>query len=348
MMSEPSPNIALEDAQTSHKRQLYRQEQEQKRKKLKHVKIVPPTTTQTGETPDIVVKLPKKKYYRQRAHSNPFSDHQLEYPNKPSEMDWGKLYPKYFSSETAGSSKVEIADIGCGFGGLLIALAPVFPKTLILGMEIRVQVTQYVEDRIIALRTHHAQRIKQDKLTGQLKHVRLENEKENNEHENSEAEQKIKVTKANKTIDNEINDEDQFDVNHDYQNISVLRGNAMKFLPNFFTKGQLSKIFFCFPDPHFKARKHKARIITETLCSEYAYVLKPGGVAYTITDVEDLHKWMVTHLTNHPLFERLTEEWEKSDVCVDIMTRETEEGKKVARNNGKKFVACFRRLPNPE
>jgi len=28
---------------------------------------------------------------------------------------------------------VEIADIGCGFGGLLIALAPRLPKTLILG-----------------------------------------------------------------------------------------------------------------------------------------------------------------------------------------------------------------------
>lgn len=28
---------------------------------------------------------------------------------------------------------VEIADIGCGFGGLLVALAPKFPDTLLLG-----------------------------------------------------------------------------------------------------------------------------------------------------------------------------------------------------------------------
>lgn len=47
-----------------------------------------------------------------------------------------------------------------------------------------------------------------------------------------------------------------------YQNISVIRANAMKFLPNFFEKGQLAKLFFCFPDPHFKARKHKARIVS--------------------------------------------------------------------------------------
>lgn len=31
---------------------------------------------------------------------------------------------------------VEIADIGCGFGGLLVALAPRFPQTLMLGMNI--------------------------------------------------------------------------------------------------------------------------------------------------------------------------------------------------------------------
>ena len=32
------------------------------------------------------------------------------------------------------SKNVEIADIGCGFGGLLFALAPKFPDTLIVGM----------------------------------------------------------------------------------------------------------------------------------------------------------------------------------------------------------------------
>lgn len=37
-----------------------------------------------------------------------------------------------------------------------------------------------------------------------------------------------------------------------YTNISVLRNNAMKFLTNYFHKGQLTKLFFLFPDPHFK------------------------------------------------------------------------------------------------
>lgn len=68
-------------------------------------------------------------------------------------MDWAGLYSAYAKHqkpETDSGSHdvtleeqrktnkvtkhVEIADIGCGFGGLLFALAPKFPDTLMLGM----------------------------------------------------------------------------------------------------------------------------------------------------------------------------------------------------------------------
>ena len=144
-----------------------------------------------------------------------------------------------------------------------------------------------------------------------------------------------------------------------YQNISALRTNTMKFLPNFFTRHQLHSIFICFPDPHFKARKHKARIVSETLNAEYAYVLRPGGKVYTITDVEELHQWMVGHFDGEEedgerkgggimaLWERVGEEELKSDPCVKVMMEETEEGKKVTRNKGQKFVAVWRRKEDP-
>ena len=67
-------------------------------------------------------------------------------------MDWASLYPAYAASkdqeskesgdqETKESARarkaitqpVEIADIGCGYGGLLFALAPKFPNTLLIG-----------------------------------------------------------------------------------------------------------------------------------------------------------------------------------------------------------------------
>lgn len=275
-------------AGSDSKRQCYRAEKEVSRNALKKVRI--DESSLISKT----FELPKKRYYRQRAHSNPFSDHQLEYPVSPDAMNWSVMYPKFYDAEKKQmKSEVTIADIGCGFGGLLVELGTEFPDRLSLGMEIRVQVTNYVEDRIIALRSKHED-------TGS------------------------------------------------YQNIAVLRANAMKFLPNFFRKGQLEKMFFCFPDPHFKQRKHKARIITTTLLSEYAYFLKEGGVVYTITDVLDLHEWILKHFELHPLFERLDKDSESRDACVRIMSDATEEGRKVERKKGNKYIACFRRLPTPE
>lgn len=87
-------------------------------------------------------------------------------------------------------------------------------------------------------------------------------------------------------------------------------------------------------------------------------MLRPGGVIYTITDVEELHKWIAgkfegtgdgedRHCGAQTLFERVASEEEEADECVAIMKSETEEGKKVSRNGGEKFVACWRRLPDP-
>ncbi len=218
-------------------------------------------------------------------------------------MDWPQHYPAFATqpgSEPDNQAKnpktitqqVEIADIGCGFGGLLFALAPKLPTTLILGLEIRSSVTEFVQQKALALRSQNA--------SSGL-----------------------------------------------YNNVSCIRANTMKFLPNFFSKAQLSKIFLCFPDPHFKARKHKQRIVSTSLNSEYAFVMRPGGKVYTITDVEDLHLWMVEHFEAHPSFERVVGEEVEGDVCVETMRTETEEGKKVERNSGMKFVAVFRRLEDP-
>ena len=68
---------------------------------------------------------------------------------------------------------------------------------------------------------------------------------------------------------------------------------------------------------------------------------------YTITDVEELHKWMVGHFGGHRSFERIGEMEVDRDKCAAAMKGETEEGKKVERNGGKKFVACFRRVEDP-
>ena len=56
---------------------------------------------------------------------------------------------------------------------------------------------------------------------------------------------------------------------------------------------------------------------------------------------------MVEHLAAHPSFERVSEAEQEADECVGVMRQETEEGKKVTRNNGNKYVALFRRREDP-
>eukprot|EP00934_Nitzschia_sp_Nitz4_P001847 Nitzschia sp. Nitz4//scaffold362_size15054//13434//14288//NITZ4_008903-RA/size15054-processed-gene-0.3-mRNA-1//1//CDS//3329549253//1847//frame0 len=237
--------------------------------------------------------MPQKKFYRQRAHCNPLSHNDaFEYPIRPTEMDWTPYYPEN------NNRTPTVLDIGCGFGGLTVALANLLPNETVLGMEIRAKVTEYVRLRIVASRKEHPGK---------------------------------------------------------YQNCSVMRTNSMKFLTHYFPKASLSKLFFCFPDPHFKRKNHGRRIVSERLLSEYAYALKPKGRLYCITDVKELHEWHVAKCDAHPLFRNLaksdengTSALEKEDPCIHAMKTETEESKKVDRNKGSKYYAVYERVDNSE
>lgn len=133
-----------------------------------------------------------------------------------------------------------------------------------------------------------------------------------------------------------------------YNNISVVRTNSMKYIPNYFNKGQLSKMFFLFPDPHFKEKNHRRRVVSVQLLDEYAYVMQLGGIIYTVTDVEELGEWMKFCLEKHPLFEPVGEDEIRNDPVVKLLTSATEEGQKVARNEGQTFMAIYRRVAATE
>lgn len=97
--------------------------------------------------------------------------------------------------------------------------------------------------------------------------------------------------------------------------------------------------------PFFQA-KHKWRIINPNLLTEYSYFLAPGGMIYTISDVRDLHEWMATHLRQHPNFVEVPvdDALMASDPIVPNLYGTSEEGIKVTRMQGDKFVAIFRRI----
>lgn len=255
----------------------------------------PAETKKGGVQQGAVSKLPRKRFFRARAHSNPLSDSMmLGVPDDPSQMNWAPHFPEiYKEAEEKGEEppKVRFADIGCGFGGLLMNLATTYPDTLMVGMELRDKVSLYVKERIWALRRENP---------GQ------------------------------------------------YKNCTCMRANAMKFLPHYFEKGQLTKMFFLFPDPHFKAANHRRRIINTTLITEYAYLMAPSGWLYTVTDVKDLGDWMREKMSAHPMFERVSDEELAADPANKLLTTSSEEGQKVARNAGNTYIAVFRRLEAPK
>ena len=86
-----------------------------------------------------ILKLPQKRLYRQRAHCNPWSDHCLTYPTRPYLSNWEDLFGGL------PGTPVTMADIGCGYGGLLFSLSPRFPAARIVGFEIRLKVVDYVQ-----------------------------------------------------------------------------------------------------------------------------------------------------------------------------------------------------------
>lgn len=226
----------------------------------------------------------KRQWKKLRAHVNPMSlISGYENPACPDEVDWEKYIP--FAENHVAPT---FADVGCGFGGLLEALAPRFPEKHIVGLEIRTAVVDRVVKRVERLQSKPG-----------------------------------------------------------FRNIGVVYTNAMRYFVKFFKRHHLEKIFFCFPDPHFKKSNHRRRIVSPNLVTEYSHCLRPGGMIYTITDVLDLHEWMTTHLQEHPLFERVSDLELVDDPAIPAM-HETDEAKKVVRLGGNKYVSVFRKIDDSE
>ena len=169
---------------------------------------------------ETTIAMPRKRFYRQRAHVNPLSTKDYFHPTRPETfVNFIKSFEDYGNknvnfrmnwSEQFGTSfkgVVRNADIGCGYGGLLFKLSKAFPNEGSIGMEIRnkvssflfvfytlyanLQVSTYVQDKISALR----------------------------------------------------NNEPAY-----WENICCVKTNAMRFFSHFFAKSQLQRLFFLYPE----------------------------------------------------------------------------------------------------
>lgn len=101
-------------------------------------------------------------------------------------------------------------------------------------------------------------------------------------------------------------------------------------------------------------------------------MMRPRGLVYVITDVKDLFEWISGCFSGKGHYGatgiegegggmeggRRSEFWEEVDVkgkeggvdgrVMDAVRGETEEGRKVERNKGEKFVGVWRRKQDPE
>jgi tRNA (guanine-N7-)-methyltransferase len=64
--------------------------------------------------------------------------------------------------------------------------------------------------------------------------------------------------------------------------------NANHHLRTLFVPGSVCRVYLNFPDPWFKRRHHKRRMIDEALIQDIHHILEPGGELFFQSDIWDL------------------------------------------------------------
>lgn len=90
------------------------------------------------------------------------------------------------------------------------------------------------------------------------------------------------------------------------KNIRLYMDDAL-FVMGTLADSTLDGIYVLNPDPWFKKKHHKRRIITPENLDMFARTLKPGGLLIMSTDVAELAEWMRGVAENHPSFEWVPE-----------------------------------------
>ena len=93
--------------------------------------------------------------------------------------------------------------------------------------------------------------------------------------------------------------------NESIDNLFFAFGNASYLIDDFINKFQVdivSSVSFNFPDPWFKKKHHKRRIIQPKLIYKIAQLMKNGGLISIKSDVEELFKYMDRTIINSKSF----------------------------------------------
>ena len=145
--------------------------------------------------------------------------------------------------------------------------------------------------------------------------------------------------------------------NSDLKNASVVKSNCMLFLPEIIEKGSIEKLFILYPDPMFKKKDRKYRIICFQMIFVYKYILNKCGKIYVSTDVVEYFDEMVDILQKDSSFEQkliikyeyLDNEWKlkhkegEFDDISDAFVLGTDEARRAGLKNQTANGAIFER-----
>lgn len=121
--------------------------------------------------------MPKKNEHRMHAHINPFNPLNMPTPLNYTFADWSLHYPSIYGLPNNNDNRIvvntklhsvtydqkpeatdgptpKILDIGCGYGGLMFELQKTYKEELILGLEIRDKVANFVGEKINSIRNN--------------------------------------------------------------------------------------------------------------------------------------------------------------------------------------------------
>lgn len=85
--------------------------------------------------------------------------------------------------------------------------------------------------------------------------------------------------------------------------------NSLLSLLSSLPRGTLQRVTIQFPDPWFKKRHAKRRVLQPQLVEELATYLADGGIVFLQSDIEAVAVEMRDRVLNHPAFQKQGEGW---------------------------------------
>ena len=82
-------------------------------------------------------------------------------------------------------------------------------------------------------------------------------------------------------------------------NAIMVHGDAQRLFAELFPDASLTAVHVYFPDPWWKKRHHKRRVINETFSQQIARTLTPGGALHYWTDVRERYDEVLELIAKH-------------------------------------------------